>query len=142
MGEIAFIAIANGVRERIGSTFPEIEVYIDGTPEDAERPFFIVKIIKGEQAHQLHRKYKRICSLEIKYAAEDVLEAGYHHIAEQLYELLELVVVDGDGFRGSEMFHEVIDGVLQFYVKYSYQIIREALPVSKMHNLEQGEYIK
>ncbi len=142
MGDIAFIAIANGVKEKISNTFPDIEVYIDGNPEGAERPFFIVKIIRGEQTHQLHRKYKRTCSLQIKYVAEDVLTAGYHHIAEQLYGLLELAVVDREVFRGSEMFHEVIEGVLQFYVKYSYQIIKETLPGTKMQNLEQGEYIK
>ena len=66
-------------------------------------------------------------------------------MAEQLYEAMELIPVvdESDGLmRGTKMGHEIVEGVLHFYVDYNFQVIKEATLEPLMQTMEQEGFIR
>lgn len=58
-------------------------------------------------------------------------------MADKLYEELEYVPIGSNLYRASNMTHEVIDGVLHFFLQFNYKVIREVEKTPKMQTLDK-----
>ena len=56
-------------------------------------------------------------------------------MAEQLYDCLEYIQIAGGNCCGRRMRHEIIDGVLHFFVDYDFHVLRERPEEPKMQDL-------
>lgn len=136
MGAVTINAMRDAVNRVIDEHFPDAEIMGEEIKQGLREPCFFVKLIQGEQTQELGGRYHRSHAFDIHYFALDNREA--HDVAEKLYEVLRLVELNGMLYQGTGMKHEIIDGVLHFFVDYNFNV-REIIPEeTKMQTIEQG----
>lgn len=136
--------IVNDVREAViavlNQHFPAIKICDEEIEQGLAEPCFFVKLFPTAQGREFNRRYKRYHAFDIHYFA--ATNEAMQVMAGQLYEHLEYIQLSGSVVRGSKLHHEMIDGVLHFFVNYDFHIIREKPAVPKMRELEQEGDIK
>lgn len=136
-------SIRSGVILALSDLFPEMDIYGEGIEQDFDAPCFFVKLLTTGQDREMDRRYRRSYSFDIHYfptSADPNEEA--HGMAEQLYDKLRQVNIDGELYRGAGMNHEVVDEVLHFFVDFNFHVFAEKPPGIKMQTLEQEGYLK
>lgn len=128
----------NGVRQAVmqalDQAYPAIPVHGEEIEQGFTEPCFFVQLFPVAQTHLLDRRYRRSHSFNVQYF--DARNRDLHAMAEELYSLLYLIAIEDDLIRGSSMSHEIIDGVLHFFVTYEFQILRIPEGVEKMQHME------
>lgn len=134
----------NLVRDSIISAldqhFPEVKIYGEEIKQGFKEPCFFVKLFPVSQDQLLGRRYQRSHSFDIHYFAESNEEL--HDMAEQLYDKMELISLGGSFIRSTGMRHEIVDGVLHFFVDYNFHLQRSVDPDPLMQSMEQEGYIR
>lgn len=136
-------SIRSGVIIALSDLFPAMDIYGGAIREGFEAPCFFVKLLSVTQDRELDRRYRRSYSFDIHYfpGGTDPNEEA-HGMAEQLYDKLRQIEVDGALYRGTGMNHEVVDGVLHFFVDFNFMVYSEKPPGVKMQTLKQEGYLK
>lgn len=136
-------SIRSGVILGLSELFPQMDIYGEAIREGFESPCFFVKLLTAAQEQELDRRYRRSSSFDIHYFPVSADYNGEAHgMAEQLYDKLRQVNIDGATYRGTSMTHEVVDGVLHFFVDFNFLVYEEKPPGIKMQTLEQEGYLK
>lgn len=141
-------SIRDGVISTLDSHFPEIPVMGEEIEQglspgmDLEPPCFFVKMLMAGQTQELNIRYSRTHSFDLHYFAVDRKNRAMHDMAEQLYEHMDLIDIDGLLYRGTNMNHEIVDEVLHFFVDYTFRVRRQEPEIPDMQTLEHEEGIK
>lgn len=137
MQVITFNGIRKGVIGTLKKRFPMPKVYGEEIAQGFQEPCFFVKLFPVAQNQVMGRRYKRYHSFDIHYFPESSEGANdeMHDMAEQLYDLLEYLEVEGDLYRGTKMKHEIISGVLHFFVDYDFYVYKKAEEIPLMEQL-------
>src|SRR5690606_31329941 len=140
------IVTINGIRtavfHRLAEKFPDIKRYGEEIRQGFEEPCFFVKLLTAGQTQELGTRYMRTHSFDIHYFPRDESNADAHAMAEQLYDALEVVEFNGQKYRGTGMNHEIVDGVLHFFVDYNFHVRRIVPDMPRMESLEQEGWVK
>lgn len=134
--------IRTAVFHRLSERFPDIKRYGEEIRQGFEEPCFFVKLLTASQTQELDIRYMRTHSFDIHYFPVDNSNNEAHDMAEQLYDTLELIEFNGALYRGINMNHEIVDGVLHFFVDYNFHVRRIVPDVPKMESLEQEGWVK
>lgn len=134
--------IRTAIFHRLAEKFPDIKRYGEEIRQGFEEPCFFVKLLNASQTKELHPRYMRTHSFDIHYFPRDESNADAHAMAEQLYDALEVVEFNGQKYRGAGMNHEIVDGVLHFFVNYDFHVRRIVPDVPKMGSMEQEGLLK
>lgn len=134
--------IRTAVMRRLNERFPNIKRYGDEIRQGFVEPCFFVKLLNASQTQELNIRYRRTHSFDIHYFPQDNSNEEAHDMAEKLYDALELIEYDGVQYNGTGMNHEIVDGVLHFFVDYAFRVRREVPEPTKMRSLEQEGYVK
>lgn len=136
--------VADGVRTALAGLYPSISRY--GEEDSAlEAPCFFVKQLPSSQDRLTGRRYLRRQSFDVHYFPDPggVGEGeGMLEVAERLYEGLEQIMANGIPVRGSDTRHEIVAGVLHFFVSYRMHMLRELAPATPMNELDQEVGLK
>ncbi len=136
MGAVTINAIRDAVNRVIDIYFPDVEIMGEEIKQGLREPCFFVKLIQGEQTQELGLRYNRSHAFDIHYFGTNNRES--YDITERLYEVMRLIEYEGMLFQGTGMKHEIVDGVLHFFVDYNFKV-REVIPEeTKMQSIEQG----
>ncbi|MGE6261107.1 phage tail terminator family protein [Heyndrickxia sporothermodurans] len=132
--------VRDSVMNTLGKYFSDFEIYGEENPQDFSASCFFVKLLNVDQKQELGNRYRRSYFFDIHFYPEDKKIRTMHEMAEQLYELLEVIDIDQDLQRGIGMKHEIIDDVLHFFVHYNFIVRKVELDESKMQdlNVEEG----
>ncbi|AFL99520.1 hypothetical protein Desde_1088 [Desulfitobacterium dehalogenans ATCC 51507] len=149
MGAITFNLVRDSVIAALHLYFPGIDIYGEEIRQGFEEPCFFVKLFPVSQEQLLGRRYKRNHSFDIHYFPTEAGEGeeqrqneDMHDMAEALYDKMEMVPVTGGLIRGVKMRHEIVDGVLHFFVDYNFHVLREAVPDPPMQTMEPEGFIR
>ena len=134
--------IRTAVFHRLAERFPDVKRYGEEIRQGFEEPCFFVKLLTASQTQELDTRYMRTHSFDIHYFPVDNSNSEAHDIAEQLYDTLELIEFNGDLYRGNNMNHEIVDGVLHFFVDYNFHVRRVTPDEPRMGDIEQEGYLK
>lgn len=134
--------IRTAVFHQLAERFPDIKRYGEEIRQGFEEPCFFVKLLTAGQTQELGARYMRTHSFDIHYFPEDNSNSEAHDIAERLYDALEVIAYNGVQYRGINMNHEVVDGVLHFFVDYDFHVRRVVPDEPKMGDIEQEGYLK
>jgi hypothetical protein len=137
--------VNNGIAKVLDSIFPAYPVYDEATEQGMKQPCFFVLLLEGSQSKEINRRYRRFNSYDIHYfPSPDSLtpREECEAIAERLYSDMEYVTGEEGGYRGTGMRHEIVDGVLHFFVQYNYHLIRTKAPDVKMQTMTERSGIK
>lgn len=137
--EITVNDVLNGVTQALAEHFPDIPRYGEEIEQGVEPPFFFVKLFPATQTRELGRRYYRIHAFDIHYfpdPAQEINEAA-NDMAEKLYGMLEYLPVGSELCRGSQMRHEIAEGVMHFFVNYNFHVRRSIPETTKMQKFDQ-----
>lgn len=132
--------VVNGVINAIQPVFPNIVIYGEESAQGFTAPCFYVKLFPVEQKRELNRRYVRRHSFDIHYFGTS--NTDMYDKAESLYAVLEYINVNETMCRGKSMKHEILEGVLHFYVDYDFSIMRPKETVPFMQTMNQEANIK
>lgn len=134
--------IRTAVMRKLAERFPNIKRYGEEIRQGFEEPCFFVKLLNASQDQELNIRYRRTHSFDIHYFPRDNANEEAHDMAEKLYDALEWIEYDGVLYQGRGMNHEIVDGVLHFFVDYSFRVRRVVPEPPKMGSMEQEGYVK
>jgi len=98
--------------------------------------------LNASQTQELGARYMRAHSFDIHYFPRDNANEEAHDMAEKLYDALEWIEYDDVLYQGRGMNHEIVDGVLHFFVDYAFRVRRVVPEPPKMDSMEQEGYLK
>lgn len=96
-------------------------IHMEEIRQGLEEPCFFIFCINPTNSLFLGRRYFRGNQFCIHYFPETKeKQRECNDVAERMYGCLEYIMVDGDGkpIRGTKMKHEVVGGILNFFVNY------------------------
>jgi hypothetical protein len=128
----------NGIAQKLNQVFGDgYEIYIDQVEQGLSEPCFLIVCVDGGQEQGMGTLYLREQAFDILYFpySSKQLTREINGVIGLLYTELEYITVDGNPVRGTEMKHEVVDGVLHFFVHYDIRIRKVVEPDPFMETL-------
>ena len=112
--------IIDGISVAINAEFgDDYEIYTESVEQGLNEPCFSILCLNPTNEQFLGRRYFRKNQFCIPYFPKgEEKNKEINEVRERLFECLELVTVDGDLCRGTNMSSETSDGVLSFFVNY------------------------
>ena len=105
------------------------EIHMEELEQGLEEPCFFIFCLNPSSDLFLGKRYFRTNPFCIQYFPESSgKQRECNGVAERMYDCLEYVTMDGDSepIRGTKMKHEVVDGVLNFFVNYDCFVCKAA----------------
>lgn len=97
------------------------EIHMEEIEQGLEEPCFFIFCLNPTNNLFLGKRYFRTNLFCIQYfPASKEKQRECNGVAERMYECLEYITIYGEDtpIRGTKMEHEVVDGVLNFFVNY------------------------
>jgi len=131
--------VINSVFRSLAEHFPDKPRYGEEIKQGLKAPCFFVKLFPARQTREQGRRYLRTHAFDIHYFPDRKKDENEdaHGMAEQLYAVLEYLPLGSSLCRGTRMRHEVVDGVMHFFINYDFHVMRPAPESPKMQNIEQ-----
>ena len=119
--------IIDGICLALTSKFGEdVEIYTEAVKQGLKDGSFSIVCLNPTNTQYLGKRYFRTNQFCIHYFAKtDEPKSECLEILEGLYEALEIIEVDGDLIRGTNMSNEMDEDVLHFFVNYDFFTIRK-----------------
>lgn len=119
--------ITSGISKAIMNVFPECHVHIDKVEQELNAPCFFIALLDANQEQHLGRRLWREHSYDVHYFPENELapNSELNSVADALRIAMRYINVleDGGGasnqVKGTNMRHEIVDGVLHFFVSFN-----------------------
>lgn len=112
-------AISATLNEEFGSGY---KIHMEEIKQGLEEPCFFVSCLNPTCDLFLGKRYFRTNQFCIQYFPEtDEKQRECNSVAERMYQCLEYITIfdEDKPLRGTKMKHEVVDGVLNFFVNYN-----------------------
>ena len=135
--------IIDGICLALSSKFGEDrEIYTEAVNQGLEDGSFSVVCLNPTNTQFLGNRYFRTNQFCIHYFPKtNEPKSECLEVLEDLYDALEIIDVDGDLIRGTNMTNEMDDGVLHFFVNYDFFTIRKT-DETLMEHLEHSSNVK
>lgn len=132
-----------GINKILRSKFSNIAVHDEDIKQGFEKPCFFISVLNSYQKKEFNRRYRKNICFDIHYFSyKENVNNEFSNIADNLYEALEYVKINKNLYRANNMRHEVIDGVLHFFLNFNYHVFKRVEKESKMRNLMNGVNLK
>lgn len=132
--------IIDGISVAINSEFGDpYEIYTESIEQGLVEPCFSIVCLNPTINQVLGKRYFRTNQFCIHYfPSSDEKRSECYAMIDRLTSALEIITVDGDLCRGTDMHSEVVDNVLSFFVNYNMYVYKEetteAVMESVIHN--------
>lgn len=101
--------------------------HMEEIKQDLVEPCFFIQCVNPTTELFLGKRYFRQNQFCIQYFPKsDKKERECNEVAEKMIWCLEYITVDGQKMRGTKMKHNVVDGVLNFFVNYDCFVYKAA----------------
>ena len=119
--------VVDGICLALSSKFGEDrEVYTEAVKQGLKDGSFSIVCLNPTNTQFLGKRYFRTNQFCIHYFPKtNEPKSECLEVLEDLYDALEIIEVDGDSIRGTNMTSEIDDGVLHFFVNYDFFTIRK-----------------
>lgn len=138
--------IVDGISIKLNQVFGDtFKIYYDeDVSQGLTEPCFFIAVLNPSQAKVIGNRYFRQHPFDIHYFP--VVRDNNNELqgkALDLYEALESVTIaDGDLVLGTKMNHEVVDGVLHFFVNFDMYVKKVVVPEDDMETLTVNNNVK
>lgn len=123
-------------------------IYGEEIKQGLDPPCFFVKLFPVAQERQQGRRYIRQHTFDIHYFPRGFDTGGVstaneemHQLSDTLYGVMEYIDCNGL-IRGTGMRHEIVDGVLHFFVSYDFHLLRQRPTSTPMQHMDMKEELK
>ena len=120
----------------------EYTIYTESVEQGLKEPCFFVSCISPNHRVFLGKRYFSQNQFCLQYfpTNQDRAKEECNTVAERLFLCLEYITVSGDLIRGSKMYCEMVDGVLNFFVNYDLFLYRR-LACTTMEELDRKSVV-
>jgi len=126
----------------IGREFPAVKIYTENLEPGAECPYFYIFCVSTRYEPKQKNRYQRNAAFEIQYLPQSGSTENWR-IAERLEVLLERISFDGALLQGSNINCKMENGVLHFYIAYTFDLVRKEKNEDYMGEVKvYGETVK
>ena len=136
--------IIDGISVAINSEFGDAyEIYTESVEQGLNEPCFSILCLNPTINQVLGKRYFRRNQFCIHYfpcSSEKQLEC--YTALNRLIDALEIITVDGDLCRGTDMHGEVVDNVLSFFVNYDMYVCKEETAEPTMETVSHSTNVK
>lgn len=134
-----FNAISTSIYEEFGNDY---EIYREEIKQGLKEPCFFISCLKPEINKFLNNRYFSNIPFCIQYfpVTQDK-NSECIDVSERLFDCLEYVKDNDSTIMGSNMNYEIVDGVLNFWVNYSFFVLKKQNNVV-MQEMTQKENVK
>ena len=129
------------VRDTLAECFPDVPV-LDGAPEAASPPYFIVRLHESGHTQELDRRYLRVFPFSIQYVDPDAENDDRYDVADKLSDALQWVEAAGRPVRGTGMKFRIENQILYFSLEYRIRLWKPAQQDPMMQTLVSKEGLK
>lgn len=137
--------IIEGIAIRLNKLFgDEYPIYRENIDQGLNEPCFLITCISAQAAEMLSERYHRDNAFNIQYFPElPDNKTEMLAIAERMYAgLNHITLTDGSVKNGTDMRHEVVDGVLNFFIDFNTVTQRQYMSDELMSDAEINIAIK
>jgi len=137
--------IIDGISITLNQVFgDEVRIYSESITQGLIEPCFFIAVLNPSQTNFIGKRSFRQHPFDIHYfTAVQNSTTELQSKASDLYVALEAItLIDGDLVRGSKMNHEVIDGVLHFFVNFDMFINKVVVPEDGMEEVDHETELK
>lgn len=136
--------IIDGISVAINSEFGDpYEIYTESIEQGLIEPCFSILCLNPTINQVLGKRYFRKNQFCIHYFPNsDEKRSECHAVIERLMGALEIITVDGDLCRGTDMHGEVVDNVLSFFVNYDVYVYKEQTAEPAMETVSHNMNMK
>jgi hypothetical protein len=134
-----------GIAQKLNQVFgDDYKIHSNEIEQGLKEHCFLIVHLKGSQEQEIGTLYNREQSFDIHYfpEAKKKISTEVNDVADTLKMELEYITVDDNPVRGTGMKHEVVDGVLHFFVNYDIRIRKAIEPDPFMETLTTIEGVK
>ena len=119
--------IIDGISIKLNDIY-DVPIYGDeDIKQGFKQPCFFIAVLNPSQETRLYGRYIRRNPFDVHYFPKSRIDA--ENVASELYEALEhITLIDGTLLRGTEISHDVQDGVLHFFVSYNVMLTKDLIP--------------
>jgi hypothetical protein len=121
--------IIEAISIALNAEFPDekYEFHMEEIKQDLKEPCFFIACLEPSRTQFLGRRYEATNNFVIQYFPESSeYQRECNDVAERMTDCLEYITTAGDEkpIRGTNMKHETVDGVLNFFVNYDLFLIK------------------
>lgn len=105
----------------------DYEIHMEEIKQGLKEPCFFIACLNPTNNLFMGKRYERTNQFCIQYFPKsDEVQRECNGVAERMYDCLEYITIDGDikPIRGSGMNHQVVNGVLNFFVNYDFFTVK------------------
>ena len=137
--------IIDGISRAIWAEFGEkYEIYTQEVKQGLKKPCFSVLCINPVFKQYLGKRYFSMNQFCVYYFPENDIDnfKECNEVSERIFDCLELITVDKDIIRASNINSNINDGVLIFTVNYNLFVYKNKNSLSNMENIKQDTNVK
>jgi len=136
--------IIDGISVAINSEFGDpYEIYTESIEQGLTEPCFSIVCLNPTVNQVLGKRYFRRNQFCVHYfPSSSDKRSECHAVIEKLISALEIITVDGDLCRGTDMHCEVVDNVLSFFVNYDMHVYKEETAEPVMETVDHNTNVK
>lgn len=139
-------SIIEAISVSLNSEFGDgYEIHMEEIEQGLKEPCFFIFCLNPATELFLGNRYFRTNQFCIQYFPESrEKQRECNGVAERMYDCLEYIMMDGDTnpIRGTKMKHEVVDGVLNFFVNYNLFVYKVTESVPVMEEIAEEIHVK
>ena len=135
--------LVQAIINKLNEYFPNYDVYCDEISQGFQEPCFFVQQLPNRRNKEI-QSYQNTVDFDVQYFLDEDetdINEKYESMIYKLYQILEYISVEDKKIHGTQMNTSIVDGVLHFYVTYTFylQVIEEK---EKMKSLDVKESVK
>jgi hypothetical protein len=134
-------AVSMALNEEFGDDF---KIHMEEIRQGLEEPCFFITRLNTSSERFPGKRYKITTPLHIQYFPKGrETQRECNDVADRMYDCLEYVTAPGDDkpVMGTKMRHEVVDGVLNFFVNYDF-FVQKAEQTDAMEEMRAETEVK
>ena len=112
-------SISIGLHKLFGDDY---HYYIEDVQQNLQRPAFTIDVLIPIERSYSPTSYFRTMPIVIHYFSSNPMDnkKECYAIAEQIFESVEYITLDGRLLRGKDISWSIVDNVLQFFITYEF----------------------
>lgn len=112
--------IIDGVSIKLNTIEENFDIYTNSVKQGLKMSCFFIKELPSSKRRLIGNRFENELNLAIHTMLEDENMEKLNDIADKLYGLEYITLLNGDILRGTDMKTELSDGVLIFLITYKY----------------------
>lgn len=120
--------LLNAVTKQLGTRFGSSQhYYVENVEQNLTKPCFTVDLLAPTIRSKSPLLYDRTMPLVIHWFgdSENTIKKDCYAMSELLVECLEYLPFEGTLIRGEDISYQIVDDVLQLFITYSFETIKE-----------------